>query len=242
MILDKINLVITTVWREENYLDATLDSLAAEHPFRDDQPVSLVAGSPQTAYLTGYRLLPGIEVIEMGPHAWSWIKNSDVRHRATWNYYRCLTQCIAGDRGTLVFEDDVKFARGWRLRLDRVIKALEEKFGPRFVLSVYDLYAWKPKESCLYAEYPHKSFTGTQGVYYPSMVRQGFAKYLRLHGVIANKDHYDYLLRDYLIKEGLPLFAAVPSLVQHIGRNTTGVGVWHEAPGFIEDVTMEQLE
>lgn len=241
MMLDKINLAITTVWREENYLDATLNSLLVEYPVCEDQPLSLVAGSPNTSYLAGYRSLPGITVIEMGSHAWSWIKNNDVRHRATWNYHRCLTQCIAGERGSLILEDDVRFACGWRRRLALTLAALEGKFGSEFVLSIYDPWDCTPSENHLYAEYPREHFTGTQGIYYTSRVRQGFAKYLRTKGVIANKNHYDYLLRDYLIQEDLPLFVTSPSLIQHMGINTTGLGIWHQAPGYIEDVTAEAV-
>ena len=241
MTLENINLAITTIWRKENYLDATLSSLFVEYPASHDQTISLVIGSPHTEHLADYRPLAGIIIVEMGLHAWSWIKNTDVRNKATWNYYRCLTQCDMGKRGSLIIEDDVKFARGWRQRLDITLAALEAKFGSEFVLTIYDGYAWYPKESSLYAAYPLPAFAGTQGVYYPAQVREGYAKYLRRHGVIANKDHYDYLLRDYLAQENLPLFATVPSLIQHMGKNTTGVGAWHEAPRFLEDVTQEPI-
>lgn len=242
MTLDKINLVITTVCREEEYLDATLVSLSSEYPIHRDQTVSLVAGSPVTTHLDGYRAQPGVVVVEMGPNAWAWIKDNDLRQRATWNYYRCLTQCTGDERGTLILEDDVRFACGWRARLDRIIAALESRLDSRFVLTIYDPWKCDPKGNCLYAEYPRARFTGTQGVYYPAKMRQGFAKYLKVKGVIRNKNHYDYLLRDYLLQEDVPLFATTPSLIQHMGRNTTGLGVWHEAPGFREDVTQEPIE
>ena len=241
MTLNSLNLVISTVWREESYLHATLESLSSEYPIHKDQPVCLVVGSPVTTHLSCLRSHPGVAVVEMGPHAWSWIKNNNVRHRATWNYHRCLTQCAGGERGTLILEDDIRFARGWRLRLDLTLAALENRFSSEFVLTLYDPWNWTRKENPLYIEYPREQFTGTQGVYYPSAVRQDFAKYLRIKGVIGNKDHYDYLLRDYLIQEDIPLFATSPSLIQHMGRNTTGLGVWHQAAGFIEDVTVEPV-
>lgn len=241
MTLDEINLVITTVCREEKYLDATLTSLSSEYPIRRDQPVSLVVGSPVTTHLNCYRSQPGIVVVEMGQYAWDWIKNNSLRQRATWNYYRCLTQCI-GERGTLILEDDVRFACGWRVRMDRTIATLESRLDSRFMLTIYDPWKCDPKGNCLYAEYPRARFTGTQGVYYPANMRQGFAQYLKVKGVIRNKNHYDYLLRDYLIQEDIPLFATTPSLIQHMGRNTTGLGAWHQAPGFIEDVTAEPSE
>lgn len=242
MTLEKINVAITTVWRPENYLASTLDSLFAEYPACSDPPVSLVVGSPQTEHLARYRSLPRVKIIEMGTHAWSWIKSSDLRHKVNWNYHRCLTQCETGERGSLILEDDVKFATGWRKRLDTTLTALEARYGSAFVLTIYDPYGWHPKESCLYAEYPLKPFAGAQGLYYPAQVRQGYAAFLKRHGVVANKDHCDYLLRDYLTQENIPLFAAVPSLIQHMGRNTTGVGLWHEAPRFVEDVTAEPVE
>jgi hypothetical protein len=242
MTLENINLAVSTVWRKENYLDATLSSLFAEYPPSREQPISLVVGSPKTEHLAGYLSLPGMTLVEMGAHAWTWIENTDVRNRATWNYYRCLTQCRLGRRGSLIIEDDVKFARGWRQRLDTTLAALEAKYGAAFVLTLYDGYGWYPKESCLYADYPLPPFAGTQGVYYPAGVREGYAKYLRRHGVMANRNHYDYLLRDYLFQEKVPLFAAAPSLIQHMGKTTTGVGSWHEAPGFKEDVTQEPVQ
>jgi len=242
MTLENINLAVSTVWRKESYLDATLSSLFAEYPPSREQPISLVVGSPRTEHLACYRSLPGMTIVEMGVHAWSWIENTDVRNRATWNYYRCLTQCSLGKRGSLIIEDDVKFARGWRQRLEITLAALEAKCGAEFVLTIYDSYAWYPTESCLYADYPLPRFFGTQGVYYPAGVREGYAKYLRRHGVMANRDHYDYLLRDYLFQEKVPLFAAAPSLVQHMGRTTTGVGSWHEARRFLEDVTQEPVQ
>lgn len=241
MTLENINIAVTTVWRKDNYLDATMSSLLVEYPLCRNHPVALVIGSPQTEHLASYIPLAGITILEMGPHTWSWIKDTDVRNRATWNYYRCLTQCNVGLRGSLILEDDIKFARGWRQRLDMTLAALEARFGAEFVLTVYDGYGWHPKESFLYASYPLQPFAGTQGVYYPARVREGYAKYLKRHGVISNKNHYDYLLRDYLTQEEIPLFATVPSLVQHLGKNTTGVGLWHESPSFLEDVTQEPV-
>ncbi len=240
--LNKINLVISTVWRKEGYLESTLNSLSSEYPIRNDQPVYLVVGSLVTTNLDCYHSNPGVVVVEMGPNVWAWIENNGLRQRATWNYYRCLTQCAGGERGTLILEDDIRFACGWRARLDKTISALEARFGSEFVLTIYDPWDCTPCENHLYAEYPHEHFAGTQGVYYPAKVRQNFARYLKVRGVIGNKNHYDYLLRDYLIQENIPIFATAPSLIQHMGKNTTGLGIWHQAPGFVEDVTVEPVE
>lgn len=244
MTLNKINLAIPTVWRERDYLAATLDSLLVEYPQNVQQPIYLVVGSPVTTHVDRYKSQPGISVVEMGPNTWSWIKDRYTHHRATWNYYRCLTQPIAGTRGTLILEDDVRFARGWSARLEATLAALEGKHGSSFVLAVYAAWfsALKVRHpGQIYVEYPPRHFCGTQGIYYPVGVRQGFARYLKVHGVVANEDHYDKILRRYLIESDIPLFATTPCLIQHMGKTSAIETPWHESKDFMEDVTAEPV-
>lgn len=215
-----------------------------EYPRSAQQPVYLVAGSSMTTHLEEYYPQPWIVVVEMGPTTWSWIKDSYTHYRATWNYYRCLTQPVAGARGTLVLEDDIRFAQGWCSRLDNTVATLEAVHSSNFVLAVYG--AWfsvvKAKQSGrLYVEYPHESFCGTQGIYYPADIRQEFAKYLKAHGLVANEDHYDRILRKYLIQSGIPLFATTPCLIQHMGKKSVIETFWHESSDFVENVAAEPL-
>jgi len=245
MMLNNINLVISTVWREGNYLGATMDNLLLEYPICGDQILCLVAGSPVTTHLEQYRPRPGISIVEMGPHTWAWIKNNITLHRATWNYYRCLTYPPAGQRGTLILEDDVRFARGWQARLDTTLVALEEQYGSDFILALYA--PWFSvmegiRRGQLYVEYPYNKFFGTQGIYYPAKIRQGFARFLRVHGVKANKNHYDILLQQYLREANTPIFATAPCLIQHMGKTSAIETPWHESADFMEDVTAESLE
>jgi hypothetical protein len=240
--LNDIDVIISTVWREENYLKATLNSLFAEQAVAPEQQVCLVAGSPITTHLDCYRSNPGVTVLEMGANTWSWIKNSPVILRSSWNYYRCLNHDATTERGRLVLEDDVRFARGWQLRLHATLASLQELHRSGFILAIYspwDLVLQEHRGNRFYAEYPPERFYGTQGVYYTAAARRGFAKYLKTHGLVANEKQYDLLLKDYLILSGLPLFATTPSLIQHIGKKSISQGTWNEAPGFVEDLGLE---
>jgi hypothetical protein len=234
--LNGISVAFSTVDREENYLPATLESFFTSSFMNCELPLNLILGSPEMNYLSEIRMINGIHVIEMGPNVWSWIKGSGVRHRATWNYYRCLTHQGVGQRGSLIFEDDVQFAYGWRERLNQIISMLEALYDQCFILSVYDPWSFRSEDNLPYAEYDRVSFFGTQGMYFPAETRLGFAKYLKKHGVVANEGHYDHILRDYALENGILIFACTPSLIQHIGRKTTGLGTWHFAPNFVEDV------
>lgn len=240
--LSNVDLIISTIHREENYLEATLRSLFSTLPVGVEHTVSLVAGSPETGYLASYKSQPEITVVGMGSNTWSWIKGRPLTQRASWNYYRCLTHNAAGKRDILILEDDVRFARGWWSRLSAILADLLELHGSNFVLTIYspwDLVLQQHWGERFYAEYPLGKFYGTQGVYYTAVTRQGFAEYLKLHGLVANEKGYDYLLRDYLSDAGIPLFASTPSLIQHMGVKSTGLGTWHDAPGFIEDLGSE---
>lgn len=240
MALDGINLVVSTVWRQESYLEATLDDLSLEYIFSIAQPLCIVVGSPVTTHLGCYRTHPGVSVAEMGPSTWSWIKDGPIFHRATWNYYRCLTHPTAGLRGTLALEDDIRFARGWLSRFEATLSVLEERHGSDFLLSLYVPSILTPKRSrCsrLYLDYLQNHFFGAQGIYYPAKVRHGFVKYLKAHGVVACENHYDFLLRDYLIQSDVPLFATNPCLIQHVGKESAIQNFWHDSANFVEDVT-----
>ena len=226
-------MVISTVWREENYLGETLDSLSADDPFSVDNPVCLVAGSPITTHLDRYRSLPGMSVIEMGPSTWSWIKNSHILKRSAWNCYRCLTQPVAGTRGTLALEDDIRFARGWRARFSVTLAELERRYGTDFVLAIYSPWLLATEEhdhGKLFVEYSPGRYFGMQGIYYTPKTRQGFAKYLKLHGLVALDKLHDLLLGIILSKRAcrcsrhpLALSSTSGRKVRWIIRGTTHI-------------------
>lgn len=238
--LNDINVVISTVRRENDYLAETLNSLSAEQPISSDNPVCLVAGSPDTTHLDCYRSQPGISVIEMGPSTWSWIKNYHALKRSAWNCYRCLTLPVAGTRGTLALEDDIHFARGWRARFIATLVELEQRCGADFVLAIYSPWLLATEEhnhGKIFVEYSPERYFGMQGIYYTSKTRQGFAKYLKIHGLVTFEKLHDLLLGDYLVQAGLSLFATSPSLVQHIGQESSLDNPWHDSHIFVEDVT-----
>jgi len=241
--LSNVDLVISTVYREENYIEATLQSLFSTQSADAEHSVCLVVGSPEITYLANYQPQPRITIFEMGPNTWSWVKGRPLTQRASWNYYRCLTQGVTSESGRLILEDDVRFARGWQPRLSAILADLQERHGSGFVLAIYspwDIVLQEHRGGRFYAEYPLGKFYGTQGVYYTAATRRGFAAYLKVHGLVADEKGYDFLLRDYLYQAGLPLFAATPSLIQHIGVKSTGLGTWHNSQGFVEDLGSER--
>ena len=244
-----IDYAITTVARPKNYIYELLARL------QTDSTIRLIVGGPDCEYLERYRSDPFIEIIEISPHEWAHFQNCNVHHRAIWNYWRSLSLGPKTPQrdGLVVFEDDVIPAGGWQRQLYDTIEQIEAQFGRQYVLALYrasvrtkhwrtnriyplfDRYWLHSKEEgTYYALYPIREFFGTQAMYYPEQVRMGIAEYLKYDIVDPPRLPYDLLLKEYLHKQGIPLFATIPCLVQHIGTISTGLGTFHQAREFQE--------
>lgn len=235
-----IDISIMTISRPENYLRDTLNSLNLENSKDGFISVNLVVGSTQLEYLEEWR--DKHTIVDFKEEEWDYIKEKDIRHRLSWNYQRCLSLNIKNNQGVLIFEDDVKFARGWKKRLEKTLNAIEVSHGDNYVLALYAAYSFfKYRTGGLFENYNIPGFYGLQGMYYPERHRKGWSEYLMDFGVRSYHTPADLLLKEYLSKNSVSLLATTPSLVQHMGRNTTGVGSWHQAPAFM-DVLPEDNE
>jgi GR25 family glycosyltransferase involved in LPS biosynthesis len=145
---------------------------------------------------------------------------------------------VEGDDGIFIVEDDVKFARGWKPRLEEIIADLKAKHNDNFVLTAFTsitLCRHNDLPSLHYLPFPNvDKFLGTQGVYYPNAVRKKILTQLEKIDE-SNRVQYDILIARILKAESIPLYAAIPCLVEHIGytsswlRNshTTAANIFH---------------
>jgi hypothetical protein len=230
-----IDFAIMTVARPTVYIHELIASL------RPDLPIRLIVGAPVNGYLERYRSNPFIEIIEVGAEEWAHFQNRRVHHRACWNYWRSLTlgPRTPSRKGLVVFEDDVIPARGWENRFHETVNQIEDVHQGPFVLALYPAVNLPPPPHAqlYYMGYPVPVFFSTQAMYYPEEVRAGFADYLKRHGVDSMRLPYDLLLKAYVWKEHIRLFAAIPCLFQHVGEISTGLGNFHKTRQFLSDVT-----
>lgn len=235
-IADSIDVVITTVPRPAEYVHDLVSSLSP-------LPVHLVAGAVECDYLKRHEGNYRIRIVPPKPADWERIRTKGVHHRACWNYWRCLvTPARASTRkGLLVLEDDVRPAQGWDSLLQLTIAEVEARIGGAgYVLALYVPIRCLPISSipaAHYTKYPVRRFFGTQAMYFPERVSRGFAQFLKSNGVDRFRRPYDLLLREFVLNTGLQLLATVPSLFQHVGRVSTGLGGFHQSPYFREVAT-----
>ena len=224
-----VDFAVTTISRPGDYIHQLISRL------RTDLPLRLLVGAPDCGYLERYRSHRFIEIIETPPQAWEQIRDCAIHQRAAWNYWRSLTlkKSHSTRHGMLIFEDDVLPARGWENRLYEIIRQIESKQEAPYVLTLYAAHTAleEPQPGTHFTRYPSDTFFGSQAVFYPEIVREGFAEYVKAHAVEFFRAPYDLLLGEYAVNENIPIFAAVPSLVQHIGEVSTGVAGFHHQAG-----------
>jgi hypothetical protein len=222
------DIIIMTVSRPGGYIDQTLESLAP------DRAVTLMVGSPSADYLVRYQANPLFNIVAPSHEEFAFLERSTVGRRAAWNYCRCLGAAANHSRRA-IFEDDVIFAAGWEARTARTVHAIEQNHRD-YVISLYYPYPLE-ESSAGYIEYPCSKFYGTQGVFFGGRSAREFRDYLDERGVKCWTLPYDLLLQRYTAEAGIPLFATVPSLVQHIGVVSTGQSAhFHTTNCFVKDV------
>jgi hypothetical protein len=216
-----IDVAVTTVARQADYIHQLISNL------RTDLPLRLIVGSPDRDYLSSYAVNPHIDVIEAPLEEWERFKDCSLHQRAAWNYWRALTLGAHSPnrKGLVIFEDDVVVAIDWERRVHSLIDQIEARQSGPYILALYAAAesGLKPAGERQYVSYPPQAFFGNQAIYYPEHVRQGYAAYLKEHGVDAFSAPYDFLLSDYSQSEQIPIFAAIPCLVEHIGEISTGL-------------------
>jgi hypothetical protein len=224
-----IDFAVTTVARPGEYIHQLISNV------RDDLPLRLVVGSPEREYLKKYTTNSHIDFIETTPAEWDRFRDCSVHRRATWNYWRALTFGVRSSsrKGLVVLEDDVVPIDDWESRLYDLIEEIEARGSGAYILSLYaaaESGLKSPEDGTRYVWCPPHDFFGSQAIYYPESLREKYSKYLKQHGVEEFSIPYDLLLGDYSKKENIPIYAAIPCLVDHIGEVSTGLaGFFHKA-------------
>ena len=159
-----------------------------------------------------------------------------VGRRASLNYVRALETGLtqSGTRGFCLCEDDVVFRARF---VDCLLEALNEMAGldrSRFALSLYcalglEQYQRLRRGRVIY-RYPGYAFWGCQAIFFTKNLAGDVASHIKRRSLVPKRR----IPHDLAIGDGdrrwRALYAVEPSLVQHIGRRTTGLGLFHESP------------
>ena len=200
-------------------------------------PVTLVVGNTDTDYLRPYYKLPGIVIKVPSQRAWKAFEAvAKGKHQlASWTLWRTLQVAVKQANHceyAVILEDDVIPMAQWEVALMHLTKAITEVHGSSFVLSLYRAGLRIPasgQRSIGYGRYPLNSFFGTQAMCYPMEVLPRLIDYIHRMSIAAYSNPYDIVVSRFTQEMNIPLIFSVPSLVQHVGVQTTGLGTFHQS-------------
>jgi hypothetical protein len=222
--------VILTVDRNPNYLHITRQGLDAQNITYDISQGSLSLNNLAGVDRYKHRVVQVPESAEEG------YADKGVRYKSQTNYINALTMPNARSSAEdyrLVLEDDIAICSNFLRHLNTYLRAVKARHGNKnTVLSLYTPY--KPLNMNIELRFGNASqFYGTQAMIYSDDVRVRFADYIRKN--LAAKP-YDLLLGDFCNENRIEICWASMSLVQHIGKVTTGLGHHHQTPNFMDDM------
>jgi hypothetical protein len=235
-----IEYTILTAPRQPDTLSLTIRSLTETGFFKrpENLPVRLVAGSPHCNLDLYDDSRFEIDLMSRREASRFNFSSADATTRALFGHRRAL-RAEGKAEFRLVLEDDLRFAEGWMERLNKILRAAQEEYGDRFLLSLYlpgpetepiDAY----NSGSHWIRYPHLGFFGSQAILYPASVREDF---MRATASCADTWPHDMALGRTLLRLGIPILATAPSLVQHVGLADGLTRPPHESASFIESVT-----
>ena len=213
------------------YLYATLRSLFDELPA--DAVVNVFVGDASLDYVQPDRLAEHVgldaalrvHVVGSDQGVLDYMQVADFTRseRASWNYARML-RAYRGPLWHLTFEDDVELGRG-------SLRAFEALVGGRQpdVLSLYNNKCWGEDTPLEFAKprikrHGRSSFWGTQSVAFFGAASYDVGTYVQAH---LGELPFDLLINRYLKRGAYSLGYVYPSMVQHMGVLTSGLGFHH---------------
>ncbi len=149
----------------------------------------------------------------------------DVQLNGQYNYAQTLLHTKDG----LILEDDVKVSDKFMRHLSEVEKLIPDE---KSIVSLYSMKHWNNSGKIELIKLAVSHFRNTQAMLYPVPVARAFGRHILRH---FGAEPYDHALRTFCHLHGVKLFAVNYSLVQHIGKVTTGLGYHHQARNFIDD-------
>lgn len=208
---------------------------------RCDEPplheVTVFVCGPTAAYIDPKVMHKKATVHVLDAPAWHHVRALRPKHRTAHTFYRILA---SDSNGVIALQDDLDFASRWLERARKIIGRLDERFDhaadAAYALSLYYPYRHEgypelpPALGCV--PYEPKRFYGTQAVYLSPAARGLVAGHMLGRFVTACIEPDDMMLKDALLDHQIPLYGAVPSLVQHIGIASSVEQRFHESPVF----------
>lgn len=234
--LKNLELVFVTCKREPYLLPTTLASaFLADAATSALKSINVVVDDPDLGWIGPLTQYQSIKWSPRTDEQNQFAIDLGIHQRASCNYWKAL-QCMAAEsQGVIVCEDDVIFKSGWLRMLLEALNEMEEDGITMPILSLYSPYDHEAdtfRRGKFYSSYFAASFFGTQSMFYPADQLTAVSRIVRTESALTYRLPYDLAINEYCT-ERQNLYTTRHSLVQHIGRVSTGLGgAGHTSPSF----------
>ncbi len=234
--LEDIALVFITCPRDPAYISATLASAfiadVGIYRFKD---IVVAVDAPDLSCVDWLHRHRKIRWVARTTSESEQIAGFSLHRKGCFSYWRALSLVGQDARGIIVCEDDLTFRDGWTVKLLESLNELERDQIAAFLLTAYSASNHEKaylRRGKYYSSYLAFEFYGTQMMFFPTGEVQPIRKLIWDNGVEAYSEPYDLLIKRRAI-ERQHLYTTRHSLVQHIGRRSTGLGDGrHQSPSF----------
>jgi hypothetical protein len=214
-------IVMCTCPRDPSFVEQTLTNLFEADPSATAAgPVRVLAQATSADFLGSWADDPRITVETMGLDELADCQRLSVPARTTFNGARTFVGSVP-DGGLIYLEDDLEFADGWYTKAQETAQMLDAGSpGRKFAIALFCYYLYGPHRV---TEYPYDSFVGSQALYFgPEALRYLKPWFFREKMRTKNSERpgIDMAIRDCLRYDNIQIWAAIPSLVQHVGYET----------------------
>ncbi|GIV33792.1 MAG: hypothetical protein KatS3mg031_1327 [Chitinophagales bacterium] len=149
----------------------------------------------------------------------------EVQLNGQYNYAETLLNTKDG----LILEDDVQVSKKFMQYLREVEKLIPDE---KSIVTLYSIKKWNDSNKFELIKLASSHFRHTQAMLYPVPVARAFGQHILDH---FGAEPYDNALRTFCRLHGTKIYAVNYSLVQHIGKVTTGLGYHHQSRNFADD-------
>ena len=211
--------------RQPAYIHQTIASMLLSDPRASSIDVRLHLDADDSSFLKAYAHNKKPKVL-LAPKEHRAIPHS--LNRITLGLSRALLD--ARDEEHFIFaEDDIVFLDGWVSILEDAAKFTSGLTQGSFILSGYSpkLLTGRP-----IARVTSARFYGNQLLYVPKKVRAELGNYLSEY---VGELPADLLIARWSVERQVSIFTTVPSVAQHVGKNTTAGSFWHCSPMWPND-------
>jgi hypothetical protein len=207
--------------REPAYIHQTIASMYLSDPSASRAQIRLYLDADNDSFLKAYEHNQNPKVL-IAPKEQRGIEHHLLR--LTLAQSRALSEA-GNEEHFVVAEDDLLFLDGWTSRLQAAVAAARRTSGEAFILSGYSPMMMVGDTIAKWSD--SRRFYGNQFLYVPKSVRERLSRCL--------KDRLGELPSDLLIgrwaaETNVPIFATIPSIVQHVGKKSSIGSPWHSSP------------